>query len=43
VEIPGKRETGRKYMHKALNIENYTLEEAIQERDAIMAELGVEA
>ena len=43
VEIPGTRETGRKYMHKALNIENYTLEEAIQERDAIMSELVVEA
>lgn len=43
VEIPGTRATGRKFRHKALNIEHYTLDEAILERDAIMAELGVVA
>lgn len=43
VEIPGTRATGRKYRHKALNIEHYTLEEATRERDTIMAELGVVA
>lgn len=46
VEIPGTRGvggTGRKFRHKALNIEHYTLEDAIRERDAIMAELGVDA
>jgi len=44
VEIPGTRKEGgkgRKYYHRALNVEEYTLEEAINIRDKMMEDLGL--
>ena len=44
VEIPGTREKGgrgRKFEHKSLNIENYTLNDAITERNSILDKMGL--
>lgn len=46
VEIPGTRKVGgggRKFYHRALNVEEYTLEDAVKIRDKMMEDLGLPA